>query len=219
MVLKLLALQLLPERGVLLLELAEAADIGPVGGTDEMGEHMHFAEDASDQGVAGKGMGQHGPIARRNIAALARFHPQRCQLRFGLGFLELADDQRMAKVERLVQHLCGMVMARREADGLAMQIVIAHPLHDEAALSQRAAQLAGREAGADDGAMQIARQLPDPGPATAIGRLGGVAEVKRRRRPERHLERRPGRGGADLQYRAGLHRERRHLGSFAAIYT
>ena len=57
MVLKLLALQLLAQRGVLLLELAEAADIGTVGGAHEMGEHMHFAEDAADQGVAGEGVG------------------------------------------------------------------------------------------------------------------------------------------------------------------
>jgi hypothetical protein len=75
MVLKLLALQLLAQRGVLLLELAEAADIGPVGGPHEMGEHMHFAEDAADQGVAGKGMGQQGPIGRRNVAALACLDP------------------------------------------------------------------------------------------------------------------------------------------------
>src|SRR6201999_3970242 len=133
-------------------------------------------EDAADQSVAGESMGEQGPIARRNIAALACFPPQRCQLGLRLGFLELADDQGMALVQRLVQHLGGMVMARREADGLAMEIVIAHPLHDEAALSQRAAELAGGEAGPDDRAMQIARQLPDPGAPMAVGGLGGVAE-------------------------------------------
>ena len=75
MVLKLLALQLLPERGILLLELAEAADIRPVRGTDEMGEHMHFAEDASDQGVAGKGVGQARPNSRPEYRRAGALRP------------------------------------------------------------------------------------------------------------------------------------------------
>jgi len=65
-------LELTLQLRVLLFELAEAADIGPIGGADEMGEHMHLAEDAADQGVAGQGVSQQGPIARRYIAALAR---------------------------------------------------------------------------------------------------------------------------------------------------
>ncbi len=59
----------------LFLELMQPADIGAIGGADEMRQHMDVAEGFAQQHIVGLGMRQHRPIAARNVAGLARFLP------------------------------------------------------------------------------------------------------------------------------------------------
>ncbi len=66
----LLAQELFAQGRVLRLELAQPADVGPIGRTYQVGKHVDFAEDVADQRVVGGRMGERRPIAARNIALL-----------------------------------------------------------------------------------------------------------------------------------------------------
>src|SRR5262249_12484556 len=103
--LPLLALQLASERRIVLLELAQAADVGAVGGADQMREHVHVAEGALDDVLGRLRMRQRRPIGAWNIALPERLVPQR---QHGGGvprFGEARNRRTVTAVERLLQEL------------------------------------------------------------------------------------------------------------------
>jgi hypothetical protein len=115
---------------------------------------------------------------------LHRVAPQRAQRLGRAGLVELPDRRQVALVERLVEELRGTVVPAGEAYTVAMQLVIGGALGRELGLAQNLAQLARREAGPDDRAVQMRRELPDPRPSCCRGsgnrsilliRVGGAA--------------------------------------------
>jgi hypothetical protein len=71
----LLALQLGDERRIVFLELAQAADVGAVGGADQVRQHVHVAEDALDDVLVRLRMRQRRPVGARNVTLLERLVP------------------------------------------------------------------------------------------------------------------------------------------------
>ena len=164
--LALLRLELRRQRGVLFLELAQAADVGAVRGSHHMGEHVHVAERPAHDRVGRGGMAQRRPIGAGNVAALDRVVPQRAERRFVLRLGELLDRTLVTAVERLLDQLGAALRPRREGDALLVQVVIAGGLGTgDAELDHQPAQLRARQAGADDRAVHAVMHVPDRGAA------------------------------------------------------
>ncbi len=73
--LALLQFELGRQCGVLLLKLAQPANIRAVRGADHMGEHVHIAERFAHDGVGRRRVAEDGPIGARNIATPHRIVP------------------------------------------------------------------------------------------------------------------------------------------------
>ena len=159
--LALLRLELRRQRGVFLFELAQAADVGAVRGSDHVGEHVHVAERPAHERIGRGGMTQRRPIGAGNVAALDRVVPQCAERRFVLRLGELLDRAFVAAVERLLDQLGAALRPRREGDALLVQIVVARGLGTgDAELDHQAAQLRARQAGADDRAVHAVDACP-----------------------------------------------------------
>ena len=171
----LLALHLVPQRRVLVLERGQPTDIRPVRSANQMRQHMHVAERPTNPAQPHIRMRQHSPIRTRDIARLAMLRPAMNGRRLALKLGKSLDDDLVALIERLVQQFRCRRVAVTEPDRLRVQVVIAHagdiladrPAHDPA-------QLARREAGADDRAVNRLAQIPQFG-------------ALRLRRPERFV--------------------------------
>jgi hypothetical protein len=72
----LLPIQPFSQFGVLLFQLAETADVGAIGCTDQMREHVHFAERIADHIARCGRMGKRGPVRTRNLAAAHGVAPE-----------------------------------------------------------------------------------------------------------------------------------------------
>ena len=138
--------------------LPEPTDVGAIGGTHQVREHMHLAERIADDGARRRRVGERGPIGTGNVAVPDCVTPQRVQACF-CG--RLVDRQAMAFVERLVQQLRRLVVAAGEADRGAVQIMVRAIRRCGAQFLQNLPQFAGGQACADDRAMQVGVELPD----------------------------------------------------------
>ena len=157
----LLAGELVAQRNILRFQLTEPPDVGPIGRAHQVGKHVDFAEDLADQRVVGDSMGERRPIAARNIALLDGLTPQGAYLVDRLGPLEAADDEAMALVERLVQQFAPSIAQIGQQHALAVQVMVGRAVGGHAGLGQDLAQLAGRQAGADDRAVEMVGEFPD----------------------------------------------------------
>ena len=106
-------------------------------------------------------MGQRRPVGAGDVAAFRRLLPQMANVAGAAGAFELADRQTMTAIEGLVQQLGALLVFTGDQHGAGMDIVLAGLERLLAAdLDQHAAQFAGRQAGADDRAMQIGAKFP-----------------------------------------------------------
>ena len=174
----LLADELFAQGRVLRLELAQPADVGPIGRAHQVGKHVDFAEDVADQRVVGGRMGERRPIAARNVALLDGVTPQGAHLVDRLGLFEAADGEAMALVERLVQQLAPAIAQVGQQHALAVQIVVGGAVDGHPGLGQDLPQFAGRQAGADDRAVQMIGELPDLRPPRDARRAARRARAR-----------------------------------------
>ena len=207
----LLPMQLLGQRPVFRLQLPQAPDVRPVGGADEMRQHVHILERLLDDRLGGGGVAQEGPICARDIAAAHRHIPEPAQRVLILGLGILLDRQRVPPVERPLQHLRTGVAAAGQHDADHVQLVVVGGLYSvHARARQRVTQLGVRQAGPDDRAVQRVGQLPD---LAASRRLRGRG-VGRRVCPQQDVgasiepDQRRQRGGGAKIVRNG--RQQRH---------
>src|SRR5262245_19421302 len=84
----LLPVELLDQLTVLLLQLPQPANVGAIGGADEMRQHVHVAERLLHERIGRDRMAQHGPIGARDVAALDQLLPHPAQRLFVLGTRE-----------------------------------------------------------------------------------------------------------------------------------
>src|SRR5262249_51973569 len=122
-------LPLLPRRlggkgGIFALQPTQPLDVGTVRRTDEVRQHMHLAESLADCRVVGARMGEERPIGARYLAASDCGTPPLDELRLRRGGLELAEDELMALIERLVEELRRLVMSPGEPDAFLVQLMV-----------------------------------------------------------------------------------------------
>jgi hypothetical protein len=182
----LLAHHLRLQLGILRFEIAQATDVRAVGGADEMGEHVHLAEDGACEVLGGVRVRKDGPIATWNLGPLDRACPEGLQLIDAPGAAELRHRRPVPPVQRLLQELGADIPLAGEKDCAAMQLVVGLLARAGQYLDQDLAQLCGGQTGADDGAVEIAGQLPDA-PALGLGtrllgRLGEHGRLGMRRK-------------------------------------
>jgi hypothetical protein len=164
------------------LQLAETADIRAVSRTDEVRQHVHVAERLAQDGRRRGRMGQRRPVGTGDFAASHRLAPQLAHTILGADLGELVDGELVPVVQRLVQQLGGVVVARRQGHRRAMQLVIGAVRWCQPQLLQDLAQFAGREARADDRTVQVGVELPDFRPSRGSdGRGRFVARDQSRR--------------------------------------
>ena len=174
---QLLALQPCRQFCLVRLQLAEPADIRTVGRTDQVGQHVHVAEGfPNDRRRRGR-MRQRRPVGARNLATPHRVAPEATHAVLGVSPGELADRQLVPVIQRLVQQLRGIVVACRQRHRGAVQIVIGAARRCQPELLQDLAQFSGRQAGADDRAMQVDVEFPDFRPSR--GAAGGPRGERR----------------------------------------
>ena len=85
--------------------------------------------------------------------------------RRGVMLASRRDGSAMLAVQRLVQKLGRTVALAGERYAAAVKIVLGRTVYQRAGLGQDLAQLACRQAGADDRAVELRRQLPEARPA------------------------------------------------------
>ena len=184
----LLAFQFRFQRGLFGLQDAQPSDIRPVRRPDKVRQHMHLTERLADDRLVRQWMRQRCPVGARDITGLHGVMPHHPH-RIGRGRpCKSADRQLVAMIQRLLQLACGLIVLAGETDGNAMQFVVVILARDNAGSAQRLAQLVHRQACADDGAVQVAVELPD-----LRSPRDGLAPHQRRRdaaqieRPQRDL--------------------------------
>ncbi len=120
----LLPMQLLIQRAVLLLQLPQPADVRPIGGADEMRQHVHVLERLLHDRLGGDRMTQERPICTRDVAAPHRLVPQPAQRILVLGFAILLDRQRVPAVEResLEDHIAGLLQPVTDDGETALEL-------------------------------------------------------------------------------------------------
>ena len=141
--------------------MAQSPDIGAIGRTDQVRQHVHLAERIADDGTRRGRMGQSGPIRAGNVAAPHGIVPLRTDSVLGGGLGELIDCDAMAFVERLVQQLGCLVVTPGEANRGTVQVVVGALWRRNPELLQDLTQFGRGEAGSDDGAMQIGVEFPN----------------------------------------------------------
>jgi hypothetical protein len=105
--------------------------------------------------------GQSRPVGARNLAALYRFLPEGAHFTSTFGPSELIDRDAMTPVERLVQQLGALMMLAGEQHPAHVQIVLVGGCRFlEAEFYENLTQFGGRQARADDRAMQVGIELP-----------------------------------------------------------
>ena len=207
----LLPIQLLGQRPLFRLQLPQAPDVRPVGGADEMRQHVHVLECLLHDRLGRGGVTQQRPVCTRDVAAAHRLVPELPQRLLILGLSILLDREGVAAVERPLQHLRTGVAATGQHDADHVQLVVVGGLYSvHAQARQRVTQLGVRQAGSDDRAVQRVRQLPD---LAASRRLRGRG-VGRRVCPQQDVgasiepDQRRQRGGGAKIVRNG--RQQRH---------
>jgi molybdopterin-binding protein len=155
------------ERRVLGLERAQAADIRAVRSAHEVRQHMDFAEDVANELLRRRGVTEGRPVGAGDFAALHGRAPEGANPCHVGRLVELLDDEVMSPIERLVEELRSTVAPARNRYPLAVELVIGGARCCEVRLDEDLAKLGGRQAGADDRAMQVAGHLPN---ATAMAR-------------------------------------------------
>ena len=107
-------------------------------------------------------MRQDGPVGARDLGALHRARPE-CTQPLGIaGLGELAYRRPVPAIERLLQQLRGVVLAAGQKHGTAVQLVIGFLVGaGEPHLDQDLPKLGGRQASADDRAVEVGGDLPD----------------------------------------------------------
>jgi hypothetical protein len=148
--LALLCFELRRQTGIVLLELAQPADIGAIGGSDHVGEHVHVAERLTHDGVGRRRMAQHRPIGAGNVAALDGVFPQPAQRILFPRRSKLLDRRFVAAVERLLDQLAAAMPGRVFSHPPLVQIVVAAACRRRGReLDHQPAQFRALKAGAD----------------------------------------------------------------------
>ena len=101
----LLAAELGAQPVVLRLEVGQAADVGAVGRSHQVGKHVDFAEDLAHQRVAGGRMGHRRPVGAGDVAALDGLAPLGAHLVDRGRALSKRADRAVLAVQGLVQEL------------------------------------------------------------------------------------------------------------------
>jgi hypothetical protein len=122
--LPLLPIQLLGQRLLFGLQLPQAPDVRPVGGADEMRQHVHVLERLLDDRLGRGGVTQQRPVCTRDVAAAHRLVPELPQRLLVLGLGILLDRDGVAAVERPLQHLRTGVAATGQHDADHVQLVV-----------------------------------------------------------------------------------------------
>lgn len=115
------------------------------------------------RGTGRRRMRQSGPVGPGYLAASDGATPERPDGLFGIRPGKLVDRDAMAVVERLVQQLSRLVVPSGEGHRGAVQFVIGVLRRREPKLLQELAQFSRGQARAQDGAMQVGVEFPDPG--------------------------------------------------------
>ncbi len=158
----LLPMQLLGQRPLFRLQLPQAPNVRPVGGADEMRQHVHILERLLDDRLGRGGVTQQRPVCTRDVAAAHRLVPELPQRLPILGLGILLDREGVAAVERPLQHLRTGVAATGQHDADHVQLVVVGSLYSaHAQARQRVTELGVRQACPDDRAVQRVRKLPD----------------------------------------------------------
>jgi hypothetical protein len=167
----LLPVELLDQRAVLFLELPQPPNVRPVGGADEVREHVHVPECLLHDRIARNRMAQQCPIGTWDIAALDRRVPHPAQRRFVLGFCILLDRQLVTLVERFLQQPCAGFPAPGQHDPHDVKVVLIGSLGSgHLQPDEDAAQFGVRQASSDDRAVKRIRQIP------YLAAFGGLRE-------------------------------------------
>ena len=104
-------------------KLAQAADIGTIGGADEVRQHVHLGEDSANQRVISRRVRQRCPIGTRDLTALNRLPPQCTDLRHHLRSIELIDRDAMPPIQRLMQQFGATVLLAGDQNPARMELV------------------------------------------------------------------------------------------------
>ena len=207
----LLPMEFLGQRAFLLLQLPQAPNIRPIGGADEVRQHVHILERLLHDRLGGSRVAQQRPICTRDVAAAHRRVPELPQRVFIPGLGILLDRYGVAAIERPLQQLRPGVTAPGQHDADDVKLVVVGSLYSvHAQARERVTQLRVRQARPDDRAMQRLRKLPDP---AAPRGLGGRDVAERRHSQQDigapvELDQRRQRGGGTKIGRDG--RQQRH---------
>jgi hypothetical protein len=155
------------------------AQIRPVGGPLQVGQHMDIAQRTIAQFGAAVPVTEQGP---EGTGQLAGFHgvmperfPLRCPMQLSIGLYPAL----ILGIQQLLQASCGRSVLLGQAHQAGMQLIVAVPLGQlETALSLYLAQFAHRQAGTDNRAVHIEGELPEfqtPGASWVRNRTGAFA--------------------------------------------
>ena len=172
---RLLPMDRIGQPRVFRLDFGETADVGAIGRTHEMRQHVNVAENLSRQRLAGQRMRQRGPVGAGNVPLRPSLVPQAANVVRGGRLVELPHDGGVAGFQRLVQDPGGGAMPGGERDTPLMDLVIGITILRLAGrLGDDPAQLGRTKTRADDRAMDGFRQIPQ-----FASRRGGLKRPRR----------------------------------------
>jgi hypothetical protein len=144
MQLTLLALYFCRQRRIVLLQFPQTPNVGTIGRSHEVGEHVHVAEYAFDDVFGCERVRQHSPICARDISLLEGLIPEAKESsRFSC--FEVPDNVApVSTIKRFLEKLCTACALAGDHDRHAMEIMVGGFLDsDDPELSQDITQLGG----------------------------------------------------------------------------
>jgi hypothetical protein len=174
MQLPLLALYLCCECCIVLLQFLETPNVGTIGRSHKVGEHVHVAEHAYDDVFLCERMRKYGPIGAGDIALLEGLIPKVKESGRFSCFGVPDNVAPVSTVERFLKKLCTAGALAGYHDRHTMKIMVGCFLRSgDSELSQNTPQLNSGEAGPDYRAVQLGSKAPNA-PSTGTLRRGAL---------------------------------------------
>jgi len=122
---------------------------------------VHIRENLTKQRLVCRRVAQRRPISTGNIAALGRLLPEGAYRVGALRVVESVYRDAVTAVERLVHHFCAVLTLAGDPHSARVQIVLRRGRRLLASeLDQDMPQFGGRQAGADDRAVEVGGKVP-----------------------------------------------------------
>jgi len=112
------------QRRILQFKLSQSPDIGTVGGADEVGEHVHLAENTADKIFRRLRVCQDRPIPSRYLCLINRVRPKGAYLLDIARLAELRNRDSVPAIQGLLQELGWKIPLPGQKDGANVKRVI-----------------------------------------------------------------------------------------------